>query len=119
MITYDPKQLRCHCCGKYVASPELLVALDKIQDLWPGKKITINCGTRCKRHNAAVGGERNSQHLVGTAIDFSVAGILPSQVYRTLDKQSWAHGLGKYRTFTHLDVRTSNFPARWDYSKGK
>ena len=34
-----------------------------------GQPITVNSGYRCKKLNAAVGGEPNSQHLYGLAAD--------------------------------------------------
>ena len=34
-----------------------------------GKPITVNSGFRCTKHNAAVGGVANSQHLRGEAAD--------------------------------------------------
>ena len=34
-----------------------------------GKSITVNSGFRCTKHNAAVGGVANSQHLRGEAAD--------------------------------------------------
>jgi len=36
-----------------------------------GNPITINCGFRCPMHNAAVGGERCSEHLWGLAMDLA------------------------------------------------
>lgn len=38
-----------------------------------GKPITVNSGYRCPKHNAAVGGVANSQHLQGEAADITSA----------------------------------------------
>ena len=44
--------------------------LQLLRDLY-GKPIHVNCGYRCTRLNAAVGGVKTSQHLYGQAADCS------------------------------------------------
>jgi uncharacterized protein YcbK (DUF882 family) len=78
-----------------------------------GQPVTINSGYRCPSHNAAVGGATKSQHLDGIAADISVKDVKPSDVYAYIEQLlAGTGGLGKYSTFTHVDVRT-NGPARW------
>ena len=78
--------------------------------------IKINSAYRTKSHNANVGGSINSQHLLATAADIIIQGISPQETQETI--QTLIHtgkmlegGLGKYRTFTHYDIRNSR--ARW------
>jgi hypothetical protein len=40
-----------------------------------GRPIKISSGYRAARTNAAVGGEFNSQHLTGQAVDFTIPGM--------------------------------------------
>lgn len=42
--------------------------LDPLRELY-GKPIVVNSGYRCPKLNKAVGGARNSQHLIGQASD--------------------------------------------------
>lgn len=42
--------------------------LDPLRELY-GKPIIVNSGYRCPKLNKAVGGTRNSQHLIGQASD--------------------------------------------------
>lgn len=42
--------------------------LDPLRELY-GKPIIVNSGYRCPKLNKAVGGARNSQHLIGQASD--------------------------------------------------
>jgi zinc D-Ala-D-Ala carboxypeptidase len=52
-----------------------------------GRPITITSGYRCPRLNAAVGGERLSQHLMGEAADILAAGMTVQELYAYI-KQS-------------------------------
>lgn len=76
------------------------------------KPITITSGWRSERVNNAVGGAKNSFHLVGMAADIIVSTVPASHVQRDW-KSRWAGGLGYGNGFTHLDMRP--WKARFDY----
>ena len=82
-----------------------------------GRAIHIGSGYRCKKHNKAIGGAKYSQHKEGTAADIVVRGMEPACVYSLLDEHLSNHykssGLGKYPSFTHVDLRKSTSHARW------
>lgn len=69
-----------------------------------GAPITITSAFRCSTRNAQVGGANNSQHLYGMAADIRVQGVDPVAVQDWLDPW-WPGGLGRYPSFTHIDVR--------------
>jgi uncharacterized protein YcbK (DUF882 family) len=59
-----------------------------------------------------VGGAKKSKHLKGIATDIAVKDVHPHLVHTYLAKLlKGKGGLGKYSTFTHVDVRST--PARW------
>jgi len=109
---FNRSEFACKCsCGFDDVSAGLVAAVQEIRDHFQSP-IKINSSCRCKEHNKSVGGARKSKHLEGIAADVVVIGIEPSVVHRyLLDKYPNDHGIGKYNTFTHLDVRTSK--ARW------
>ena len=80
------------------------------------KPITINSGYRSPEHNKAIGGAKNSQHVLGKAADIVVQDYTPEQVADFIEglinygviKDG---GLGRYKTFTHFDIRKNR--ARW------
>ena len=79
--------------------------------------VTINSGYRSKSWNEKIGGELNSQHLLGKAADVVVEGISPDDVADAIEflidnKMMKQGGLGRYATFTHYDIRGKK--ARWD-----
>lgn len=113
---FKRNEFRCKCgkCGGFPVEPseELALILEKIRKYF-GKPVIINSGIRCATHNANVGGASASQHLKGTAADIVVNGIDPERVAKyaeTLLPQTG--GIGKYKTFTHIDVRS--VMARWN-----
>jgi len=108
---FKASEFACRHCGDLGPGidQDLIDALQAMRD-HTGQPITINSGYRCPTHNANVGGATNSQHLLGTAADFTIRGMTPAQVYALLDPV-WPGGLGRYNTFTHIDTRGSR--ARW------
>lgn len=109
-FTYE--EFACQCgCGFNAISQELVNQLQELRDE-VGTSITISSGCRCKARNKAVGGEDNSQHMLGTAADIKVKGMSPKEVYDYFDsKYPSSHGLGLYSTWVHIDVRPKR--ARW------
>ena len=53
---------------------KILKIADEIREHF-GKPAIVNSGTRCSKHNKAVGGVTNSRHLTGKAIDLYVRGV--------------------------------------------
>jgi len=81
-----------------------------------GKPITIISGWRSQEHNEAVGGAPGSQHLSGKAADIRINGVDPAVVADAVDRLQRdgsipKGGLGRYQTFTHVDIRGRL--ARW------
>ena len=85
-----------------------------------GKAIKINSGYRSPSHNKAIGGVKNSQHVLGKASDIVVKGIKPEQLALIIERlinegEMLQGGIGIYNTFVHYDIRRTR--ARWDYRK--
>jgi len=95
---------KCGKCGGFPVevNEKLLMVVQNIRNHF-GKSVHINSAIRCPAHNKAVGGVSNSQHLYGTAADIKVDGVLPSAVY-AYAKTLLMGGVGRYNTFTHVDV---------------
>lgn len=113
---FTREEFKCKCgkCGGFPVEPskELVSILEKIRKYF-GKPVIVNSGIRCATHNKNVGGASMSQHLKGTAADILVKGIEPERVAKyaeTLLPKSG--GIGRYKTFTHIDVRSVK--SRWN-----
>ena len=79
--------------------------------------INLTNAYRCPTHNKAVGGVKNSQHVLGKAADIKIKGLTPQEVAVILDRlttdgEILQGGIGIYNTFTHFDIRGKK--ARWD-----
>ena len=79
--------------------------------------INLTNAYRCPTHNKAVGGVKNSQHVLGKAADIKIKGLTPQEVAVILDRLTTdgdilQGGIGIYNTFTHFDIRGKK--ARWD-----
>ena len=109
---FAASEFDCRCnCGFGIVNPELLYFLEAIREKFD-RPVTILSGCRCKKHNKYVGGKSRSRHLTGEAADIVVKDIPPSEVAdycSTLLRDRG--GLGRYKSFTHIDVRGHR--ARW------
>ena len=74
MRYFKEKEFACKCCGQLppLAKENIEALVENV--LNPARQryggpVLVNSGYRCARHNAAVGGVANSQHLRGEAAD--------------------------------------------------
>ena len=114
---FKDSELRCPGCGLNNATPALLGALEAIRALL-GVPVHINSACRCKKHNAAVGGARHSQHLVGKAADICAYGKTAEEVCRSAVMLPEIRGIGMPAgaDWLHIDVRASKKLVRWRYN---
>lgn len=100
---------------------ELVVVLQCIREHF-GRPVHITSGYRTAEHNAAVGGSKSSQHLLGRAADFYVEGVPVATVAAYAETLlSGRGGIGRYLKdakhpkrmtgWVHIDTRTNK--SRW------
>lgn len=82
-----------------------------------GESIRVTSGWRSEEHNRAIGGVKNSQHVLGKASDLKVKDLDTKDLYLIIeslieDGKMKEGGLGLYNTFVHYDIRGTK--ARWD-----
>ena len=96
----------------------LVVLLQCIREHF-GKPLHITSGYRTAAHNAAVGGSKSSQHLLGRAADIQVQGVSVEDVaaYAESLMPAWG-GVGRYPVkagratgWVHVDTRQNK--SRW------
>ena len=80
------------------------------------ESITITSGYRSPKHNRAVGGVANSQHVLGKASDLQAQNTTPKQLAAVIEKlilerKMEQGGVGIYPDFVHYDIRGTK--ARW------
>lgn len=87
--------------------------LEDVRRTFDNRSIKINSWYRPPHINKSVGGVSDSRHITGDGVDIVVDGIRAWDVHDKLNP-IWRGGLGKARSFTHLDCRATN--TRWLYS---
>ena len=109
---FSREEFACKCkCGFSTADKELIEVLEVVRRRF-GQSVKVNSACRCESHNEKIGGSYGSKHKQGIAADIVVKNVSPDDVYNFLDLyQPNRYGVGKYKTFTHIDVRSSK--ARW------
>ncbi len=110
---FDRDEFRCHCnnCKQDTVDARLITVLESIRERF-GQAVHVNSGNRCKYYNTRINGSKNSQHLLGKAADIIIGDQAPLGVYMVIDEMFPNElGLGRYNTFTHVDVREGK--ARW------
>lgn len=116
---FSNSEMACKCgCRANECVPELLAALEAFRAA-VGAPVIVNSGYRCPAHNAAVGGAKASQHVLGRAADVRVKGRTPAELEAVARAIPAIRGIGRddHKGFVHLDVRETPNLAAWCYSK--
>ena len=119
---FSTKEFACPDCGRTKVSGILILALEELRTALGDAPIFVDSGYRCPEHNANVGGQSASQHLLGNAADIRVANKSLQEMFdgaRSV-KDFLNGGVGVYDAdppFIHVDVRGST--ARWARVKGE
>lgn len=90
--------------------PRLTTWLDALRE-WAGAPVEVTSGYRTHCYNARVGGANESRHMYGLAADVKAQSKPPCEVARWAERHGFG-GIGKYQSFTHVDVFGQS--RRWD-----
>jgi len=111
------EEFACPCCGQVHMNEEFLLKLDDLRDRcrFP---FVITSGYRCEKHNAEIGGVKDSAHVKGLAVDIAVSS--GSQRFDII-----SNGLllgitrfGPAKKFIHIDNDISKIQnVLWTYDK--
>ncbi len=69
---FKVEELQCKCCKACNMEQAFLNRLDMLRVAFGGPMI-ITSGYRCKSYNDKVKGSKNSQHMLGRAVDVAIA----------------------------------------------
>jgi uncharacterized protein YcbK (DUF882 family) len=97
-------EFTCKCgCGKNLIKDDVVELCNEISRS-TGIALTVNSGYRCAAHNSNIGGEKNSQHVLGNAADLTCANMTKLKI---VCRKMWSinkiGGLGTYTNFVHID----------------
>lgn len=96
----------CPCCGQNKISSDLVFKLDKAREI-SNIPFKISSGYRCEKHNKEVGGEPNSAHTKGLAVDIicKTSGERYAMIKALVGLGFTRIGVGN--SFIHCDIDTS------------
>ena len=119
--SFKVREFACKGSDVVLLDEELVVLLQCIREHF-GKPVHITSGYRTAAHNAAVGGSKSSQHLLGRAADFYVEGVDVATVAAYAETLLPSRGgIGRYPKdakhptrktgWVHIDTRANK--SRW------
>ena len=119
--SFKVREFACKGSDVVLLDDELVVLLQCIREHF-GKPVHITSGYRTAAHNAAVGGSKSSQHLLGRAADFYVEGVDVATVAAYAETLLPSRGgIGRYPKdakhptrktgWVHIDTRANK--SRW------
>lgn len=110
---FKAREFACHDGTDTIfVSNQLAVVLQQIRDHFK-KPVIILSGYRTEYWNKKQNGAPYSQHKYGAAADISITGITPAEVAAYANKiMPNSGGIGIYKSFCHVDVRTNK--SRWN-----
>jgi len=74
-----------------------------------GRPLRINSGYRSPAYNRAISGSSASIHMRGGALDLSGSPATLHKILTQMRREGlFRGGIGRYKTFTHVDVRGKN-----------
>lgn len=116
------KELRCKDGTEYPEkwrkdrAVKLAFVFETIRSVW-NRPIKIDSAYRTESWNRKIGGARFSQHTQGRALDLRPPdGVTLNEFYNTIKEfatELGIGGLGKYKTFVHVDIRPSDKLVVW------
>ncbi len=102
MVTdhFNLKEFECPCCHRVMIHEYLLRYLEEVRKDYDNP-IIITSGYRCPMHNLYVGGEEDSKHQYGEAVDVRrETGLEQSKLYELLLKHNKS---GSFRIINEND----------------
>lgn len=110
---FKAREFKCYDGSDLIlVSPELVILLDSLRDNMRCP-IYVNSGYRSHAHNIKVGGAKKSMHLYGCAADIRPKDGNLEKLHKLAEEHLKCYGgLGKYKTFIHVDIRTKK--SRWN-----
>ncbi|NRA68538.1 MAG: DUF882 domain-containing protein [Pseudobacteriovorax sp.] len=112
--SFSKKELQCPLTKKCEMNDVFMDKLQALRDEFDHPMI-ITSGFRSPEHNKAVGGSKNSRHLVGEAVDISTKGMSAIRKHKLLEL-AFAfgfNGIAQAKTYVHIDTRKTN--STWTY----
>jgi hypothetical protein len=114
---FTDAELACRASGKVIMAPGFRSALNDLRAEF-GEPMRVTSACRTPEHNASVGGNPRSLHMIGNphyvfdgrpldtcAVDIATPdGAYRARLIRMALLRGWSVGVAK--TFTHLDLRT-------------
>jgi len=116
---FNLEEFACPCCLKAPdpESFEFKYFVGKLQDIRDLCKfpLHINSAFRCKSHNKAVGGVKNSSHLLGIAVDISITNDFARLMFIRYSIECGIRRIGIGKTYIHLDTDFNKNDSIWLY----
>lgn len=94
----------------------LVDLFEDIRKLGGNKPIKVLSAYRTPAWNKKIGGVKNSQHILGRALDLQHSTLSNNTFHTLIDSNSFLlgiGGLGKYPTFVHVDIRPGIKIIKW------